>query len=307
VSQLTYECMMRLRHIAGLLMLSHGLSVLQPRTAVAMSPSASSVSVVSQHDRDFLTVAVQDVSLRLLMTEIAALAGFQFVELVPTERSVSVTLSNVPVDQALSRILYAEQLNFVLVYQDEESTKLRRVLVAESRHRHVTPPKGGAETPEMEAEPSEVGVEDRKIFGPETPLEQILGWAVHPDPEIRTAALEALALHEANEQARVKLAESVNDSDASVRLFAIGLLGPFLVQWPQAQDVVMEALQDHEPSIRRLALVALWESSSARIGEALNLALRDHEPEIRDQARKFADEMSIMENSPDSVQAAPAP
>jgi hypothetical protein len=241
------------------------------------------------------------------MTEIAALAGFQFVELVPTERSVSVTLSNVPVDQALSRILYAEQLNFVLVYQDEESTKLRRVLVAESRHRHVTPPKGGAETPEMEAEPSEVGVEDRKIFGPETPLEQILGWAVHPDPEIRTAALEALALHEANEQARVKLAESVNDSDASVRLFAIGLLGPFLVQWPQAQDVVMEALQDHEPSIRRLALVALWESSSARIGEALNLALRDHEPEIRDQARKFADEMSIMENSPDSVQAAPAP
>ncbi|HEV8714583.1 MAG TPA: hypothetical protein VGX03_17360 [Candidatus Binatia bacterium] len=113
---------------------------------------------------------------------------------------------------------------------------------------------------------------------------------------MRTAALEALTLHPQDEQARRKLMNGIRDADPHIRSVVVGLLGPFVTQWLGAEEVIMGALNDPVPSVRQLALLMLWEASSSRIADALNIALHDNDAGIRVQAGEFirqADSPSI--------------
>ena len=49
----------------------------------------------------------------------------------------------------------------------------------------------------------------------------------------------------------------------------------------------MVALSDAAPRVWRLALLALWEASSPRLTEVLNLLLSDNDPEIRTHVREL--------------------
>ncbi len=106
-----------------MVLLSHALSFLQLCPAVAAAVPTPSVSVISEGEADFLSVTVNNASLRFLLSEIAARAGFEFIEIMPTERQVSVTYHKVPLDQAFKQILQHEKLSFLLIYRDRKSAK----------------------------------------------------------------------------------------------------------------------------------------------------------------------------------------
>jgi len=112
----------------------------------------------------------------------------------------------------------------------------------------------------------------------------------HPDQRMRTAALEALTLHPEDERARRTLIAHLGDPDLHIRTAALGLLGPFVTQWPGAEDVVMTALGDPAPVVRQLALLTLSEASSPRALDALHRALHDEDMAVRDRAAELLGE-----------------
>jgi hypothetical protein len=282
--------MMGLRWIGGLVLLSR--TICSPSLTVAgpSSPVSSvSISVTSDTGVDFLSVMAREVSLRFLLAEIATRAGFQLTELVPIERRVSVVYNRSPLDQALTRILQEEGLSFIFIYNGREFPKLKRVLLLGAHAKGLSSPTAqspalsdGREDFTLSSEgPDQIVPENAEVFDPDAPLEQLLEWTAHGDPRMRTAALEALTLHPQDEQARRKLMDGMKDSDPHIRSVVIGLLGPFVTQWLGAEEVVMEALTDPAPSVRRLARLVLWEASSSRIADALNLALQGNDAGMR--------------------------
>jgi hypothetical protein len=239
--------------------------------------------VISDARGDFLSLTVRDVSLHALLTELSSQAGFQFTELAPVERTVSVACHRAPLDQVLTQLLQDEALSFLFVYGGGGSTKLKHVIVLGAQPLAAS----GNGAPLPAEEPGPTIPEEAEAFNPDAPLEQLLEWTAHADPRIRTAALEALTLHPTDERARGALMGGMTDADPDIRSVVVGLLGPFVRQWPGAEDVAMVALGDAAPTVRRLALLALWEASSPRLTEALNLLLSDHDLEIRAHAQEL--------------------
>jgi hypothetical protein len=258
--------------------------------AAAASPPipAASVLVTSDGGVDLVSVTAQVAPLRALLSEVARLPGLQVEEVVPTGRTVSVEFKGLPLDQALKRLLSAE--DFIFVYDQPgkgDSTKLRRVILL------------GPSTQQQEGpitRPAQAALEYGQPFDPDAPLEQLLPLTDHHDPRRRRAALEALTLHEGDDQARRKLMDHIRDPDPNIRSVVVGLLGPFVTQWPGAEDVMMTALHDAAARVRRLALQTLWESSSPKLSEALQLGLLDEEPGVRARAEELLRNTSVKES-----------
>jgi hypothetical protein len=87
--------------------------------------------------------------------------------------------------------------------------------------------------------------------------------------------------------------DHIRDPDPDIRLVVVGLLGPFMTQWPGAEDVVMTALRDPVATVRHLALQIMWEASSPAISEAIQLALRDEAAALRTRAEELLHEVPV--------------
>lgn len=308
--------MRELRCIAGFVLVGVTLSVRASGASVDPPPPAPSlsVSVASEGERDFLSATARNTPLHTLLAEIAARAGFQLTESLPAERTVSLICRKSPLDVALKQILQDEGANFMFVYQSRQSRRLQRIVLLPTDDKGRAHPRGqpsfGTQPPQEAAcvrlpaegfdekndppRSTEIAADDSPTFGADTPIDQILALTTSDNVQMRTAALEALgALHPTDERARRKIIEGMQDPDAYVRSLSVGMLSVNWTQWPGAEDLMMAALQDAEPGVRRHALQVLWEKARPRIDEVLNIALQDDDPEIRRQAGEFLQEASM--------------
>jgi hypothetical protein len=113
---------------------------------------------------------------------------------------------------------------------------------------------------------------------------------------MRKAALEALTLHDGDEQARSTLMDGIRDPGPNIRLTVLGLLGPFVRQWSEAEEVVMTGLRDSMTSVRHLAFQIMWEASSPAMADALQLALLDEDPGIRARAEELLGDSLVQDS-----------
>ncbi|HEV8306843.1 MAG TPA: hypothetical protein VGW35_04190 [Methylomirabilota bacterium] len=259
------------------------------------------MSVAAEARGDHLvSITAAGAPLRAVLAELARRAGFEVSEVTPVGRTVSVQFKRLPLDRALEQLLRGE--NFVLVYgrpAEGGPDRLRRVILlgsairgagarsAEEPQASAPDLPAGLPTAEGDEESAPMLPDGAELFDPDGPIEQILALTAHRDPRMRTAALEALTLHAADERARQALMQHITDPDADVRSVVVGLLGAFLTEWPGAEDVVMGALRDPAASVRHLAIHTLWESSTPRAAEAIQLALQDEDPKIRAFAQEL--------------------
>jgi hypothetical protein len=288
---------MRFRYwvVATVLMLSIGWP---PRGAASACPSdpVSSVSVTSDDGVPLLSVKARAVPLQALLSEVARAAGFQVAGSDGIGRTVSLEFTRLPLDRALRRLLSEE--NFVLVHPNPAvggSSTIQLVILPGSgtswqddrlAARGAVLSCGSAALASSD-EPALVTREEDRTFNPDIPLEQVLLLSANQDPIMRTAAIEALTLHNEDERVRRALMGNIWDPDPNTRSLALGLLGPLITSWPGAQDAVMAALRDPAPEVRQLALLTLWEASSPRSANAMHRALLDSDPGVRAQAEEL--------------------
>jgi hypothetical protein len=308
--------MKKLRCILGSLLAGVAYCVLPPCAIADSSLPVSSlaVSVAFESEGDFLSVSARAVPLHTFLMAIAAQAGFQLTELIPIERAVSVICRKVPLDVALRQLLQEERASFMFVYRNRPPQRLQQVMLlrandGEQARFHGqsvfrSPPRDEGACVRLTAEgveeqnnprgSMEITVDDMPTFGADTPLEQILALTTSTNEQLRTAALEALgALHPTDERARRKIIEGLGASDVYVRSLSVGMLNVNWAQWPGAEELMMAALQDTEPTVRRHALQVLWEKARPRIDEVLNIALQDNDAGIREQAKEFLQEVAL--------------
>jgi HEAT repeat protein len=268
--------------------------------APAVPPSSVAISLTTHAGRDLLSIRLQEAPLHVVLSAVATQAGFELLELVPIEQTVSAICYRAPLDQALSQILQNSGVNFVLVYQGKDRAKLKQAIVlgTPARKRDGPAPAISALPDEGECltgapsatwndtlTPQHLG--ELNEVGGDGSLADLLEQTTHWDPQVRATAIETLSQHGTDARARKQVMESVHDPDPYVRSIAIGTLGPVMTEWPGAEETLLAALGDPEPSVRRHALVILGEKAGPRATEALTLALQDSDPEIRAQAREF--------------------
>jgi hypothetical protein len=269
-----------------------------PGVSAVASPAVPTfaVSVVTTDGTELLSVTARGVALRALLSEVARRAGFEITGMGATERMVSAEFERLPLERALRRLLAGESFIFVYDQSGEGgAAKLRRVILLSSgpplqspaSHEQEAAPPAVAEVAPASEEADQALPEDAQAFNPDAPLDQLLPWTAHQDPRMRTAALEALSLHDGDEQARQLLMEHIRDPDPQIRSVVLGLLGPFVTQWPGAEEVLVTALHDAAPGVRQLALLTLWEASSSRLSDALHHALEDADSGVRAQAKEL--------------------
>jgi hypothetical protein len=265
--------------------------------APSLASPLASVSVTTIDGAELLSVTAQKVSLWALFSEVARRVGFKVTGRGSTERLVSVEFSGIPLDQALRKLLAGE--GFIFLYDQPSEggpAKLRRVILlgSGSSAQESTNLKPEADLANQAlmmpaaVEPAAILPDDAETFDPDGSLEDLLPGVAHQDPRMRTSALEALTLHDDDERARRALMERIADPDPHVRTVVVGLLGPFLTQWPGAEEVVLTAaLQDPAPGVRQLALLILSEASSSQTLEALHRARQDADLEVRARAEEL--------------------
>lgn len=266
---------------------------------------ATSVSLASDDGVDLLSVSARAVPLRALLSEVARLAGFEVTGLAAMDRMVSVEFKSLPLDRALRRLLSGESFVFVYSQLEGSATKLIRVILVGSdmpqQGGSIAEPaiglSGGAYVVAVSEESAQIIPKAAQTFNFDAPLEELLPLTSHPDPKMRTAALEALTLHAEDERARRTLMDHIGDPDPSIRSKVLGLLGPFVIEWTGAQGALMTALRDPIPSVRELALHALWEASIPGVSEALHLALQDEDPEVRALAAELLHGAAVEDSS----------
>lgn len=95
--------------------------------------------------------------------------------------------------------------------------------------------------------------EDVDAFSPDAPMEDLLRWYAHPDERFQVAALEAIAAHGDDDQARYVLSDALHDPRTAIRHLALVQLAGLAPYWPDAALLVLMSLDDPDPSVRALA------------------------------------------------------
>ena len=105
-----------------------------------------------------------------------------------------------------------------------------------------------------------------------------------PDPRRADAAFDAVLFDRA--EALPDLAElyQLNPREPLLRFYAIQLMG--FTEDPRAIPAVMEALHDHDPSVRAEACRALEDLRAREATPALRERTDDLDPEVRRSARE---------------------
>ena len=294
---LCQPCILRL----GLILLVLSTCWPQGVQAAPLPPIRTpAVAVATIDGVAYLSVTARDVPLQGLLAEVAHQGGFTVTGRPSGERLTSVEILKAPLDRALRKLLSGENVIFLYDQPIEgRPAKLQRVILlgalasagGQTRSDPTVDRGGGGTMTPVAGEPASVVPDEAETFDPDGPVEYLLLLTDHQDPRMRTAALEALTLHEDDERARRTLMDHIADPDTNIRLLVVGLLGPFIMPWPGAEEVVMGALRDPVSAVRHLALQTLWEASSPARANALQLALHDEDAVLRARAEELLPEV----------------
>ena len=232
------------------------LALLWLCATAASPPDHASVSLAQEDGTYLLSVTARGASLRALLAEVGRLVGLQIEGDVPTERTVSVEFKRWPLDQALKRLLVWESFVYVSSGSPDNapSTRGRLILLgrgsargAEFGEASAASQSGSAALGRDAGVPTRITGENASGFNPNAPLEQLLPFVAHGDPSIRTAALDALASHTEDVRVRRLLIDQISDPDPEIRSLALTLVGSYVADWPEVEDVMMRATRDAVP------------------------------------------------------------
>lgn len=287
-----------------------GDSASYAETESSLPVPSLSVSLAAEEKGDFVLIAARNVPLRTLLTEIATRADFQLTELFPVTQTISLVCRRSPLDVVLKELLQGEGASFMFVYHTHSPHRLQQVVLLRAdptgKGRFPPPPvvrasqsqatactRLAAEKVEERQERETMVEADVPLFEVDTSLEGLLASSLSSDVQVRASALEALAsLYAPDARARQTIMSGMHDPDPYVRSLIIGMLSPILPQWPEAEELMITALSDVEPEVRRHALAVLWDKATPRSNEALTIALQDTDPGIRRQANDLLQEDS---------------
>jgi hypothetical protein len=213
-----------------------------------------------------LTVKTSSTSLRQVMEELSSLTGVEVSWLGKgMGRTVSVNLSDLPVEDAIRRILRKE--NYVLFYTSREgSDELSRVLILPRDTGTKQPPSAGRwqlamETLLMDETPDDEKMAPEGTEQMEQVDEQAEQWAKPVAELLRNGRTT-----EATEELKYALARDRNPQVRLMALEGLSMLGP-----ESAEEMIEAALNDPEPAIRAQALrcLELHKDKDPRIREFL--------------------------------------
>ena len=119
----------------------------------------------------------------------------------------------------------------------------------------------------MSPEPEVILTQEARTFNPEAPFEDMIAWLSHPDERMRLAALEAVSTHRDDARSWRMLGAMLKDPEPSLRRVAVTQLSELMDRWPDAEILLLGALDDPAPSVRHLARLMLEEAGNRYRGE----------------------------------------
>lgn len=129
----------------------------------------------------------------------------------------------------------------------------------------------------------------------------ILPWAEHADVFVRSSALRALRELRLADSAPVAL-QALNDSQASVRREAVGILG-WLKQTTALPELARLLRDDPDTEVRRVAAGALGFAHDESVLYALEAALGDQQWQVREEAATTLGKLGLPQAGPVLVAA----
>ncbi len=250
------------------------------------------ISVSIEQQSNLITITASNTSLKSLLEELSSKAGFDFININMEDKEITFSCEKCPLnklDKTLKNILKVNGVSSAFLYSKGEPVKLRRVIVLKAVNG-----KDIVEYPEVE-ETDSASESHIEVLNTEVTVEQLLTKADDTsDLNKRISAIESLLLHHTDDRVHKKLSDISNDPDFHLRLLALGLLGNFVSDWPEVEDILMRAMHDPEPSVRQLALQTLVENEGPHTKDALNIAIHDKDPLICNQAKEFLKDDSIV-------------
>lgn len=204
------------------------------------------------------------------------------------DKEISFSCKKCRFDKTLKNILKSNGVSSAFVYSKGEPVKLRRIIILKAVI-------GNAESEYPEEEESDSALKSHiDVLNTAATLEQLLARADDTsDLNKRISAIESLILHHKDNMVRKKLSELSNDPDFHFRLLALGVLGNFVPDWPEVEDILIKAMYDPEPSVRQLSLQTFIENEVEKTKDALNIAIHDKDPLICNQAKEYLNDDSI--------------
>jgi len=193
---------------------------------------------------------------------------------------ISVTFTNMPIDQALDRLLHGQ--NYALSHLPTTNKPLTPEQPIHVILLPLTP--STASMPSPKSMPSSHSPTDSSS------IEEWLKQSSRGEtPVIRIAALGQLYRQIPPTEMQPILLDALQDEDPQVRTLSLTMLGNS--DQPEVLEAVMEAARwDVSPQIRMEALKILAKQSSPTGKKALNIALEDPEESVRLMAQQLLDQ-----------------
>lgn len=250
-------------------------------------PPPTNISISIDQQSNLISITASKISLKSLLKELSSKGGFEFININMEDKEITFSCKKCPFDKTLKNILKSNGVSSAFVYSKGEPVKLRRIIILKAVNGNDE-----AEYPEEEADSaSDIQVD---VLDKEATLEQLLAKADDTsDLNKRISAIESLILHHTDKRVRKKLSEISSDVDFHFRLLALGLLGNFVPDWPEVEDILIKAMYDPEPSVRQLSLQTFIENEVEKTKDALNIAIHDKDPFICNQAKEYLKDNSI--------------
>ncbi len=232
--------------------------------SVVVSSSSAQTPLKVEWKQECLSIIAEGAPLALILREVASHTGIEILGLEGLEETVSVRFVDLPLREALEKLL--SRVNYALVLKESLQEGMRPILVIVLRHPTTLPPEG-------EIKPDGEGTILGEEQGGSLPV-----LLTDPDPGMRRWAVERLG-EKGDEQAFARLVEALEDKDSGVRGEALAGLGQY---GPAALEPVKALLhREQDPEVRAAALHLLGQVGREDSVELLHKMLADQDPPIR--------------------------
>jgi hypothetical protein len=238
-----------------------------------------------------------------------------------TSERLSVSFQNVPLEEALKRVLAGQSYTFV--YEQDKGRDVISGVRLFVKHEPVPPTKSApsgmpaiAQLPGSQGLPTQLSAtrswghggstmnkETRAPIGEDVPLDELKrSFSQTKDPALRSAMLDAIADRGEEEEKPVApvLATALSDSDEEIRTNALDLLKTTFEPVP-LMPLTRMAATDNNPDLRMEAMTLMADQLFAgdRTAEewavvrtSLSGSLSDPNPDVREQAEMLLSDLS---------------